>query len=102
VEFEFPAAGVAGDAPELEHSGFGDYGFEGDGDDFGGAFAGAEADFHGREFMEFVAVILDEVADLIVLAGGGGEEAELGGLADDEAQFTPRDPNVRAFFPAAA
>src|SRR4051812_39515754 len=67
VELQFPAAAVAGDAPELQHAGLGDYRFEGDRDDLGGVFAGTETHFHRGEFLEVVSEILDEVAGFVVL-----------------------------------
>ena len=91
VELQLPAAAVAGDAPELQHAGLGDHGFERDRHDFGRSLARAEAHFHRRELFEFVAEVFDQVAGLVVLAGGGGEEAELGGLADDQAELAIRE-----------
>ena len=43
VELQLPAAAVARHAPELQHAGFGDYGFERDRHDFGDDSSGAEA-----------------------------------------------------------
>jgi hypothetical protein len=36
IELQLPAAAVAGHAPQLQHAGFRDDGFERDGDDIGG------------------------------------------------------------------
>ena len=55
IELEFPPPPVAGHAPQLQHAGFGDDGFERDGDDIGGALLGGEVDIHGRQLFEVVA-----------------------------------------------
>src|SRR5579859_2509666 len=75
VEFEFPAAIVAGYAPELQQAGFSNYGLDRDGDYFGGRFAGAEGHFHRGELFEFSGEVFNQIARLIVLSCGGGEEA---------------------------
>ena len=59
-----------------------------------------EADFHGRQLFQFVAEVFDQVAGLVVLARRRGEEAELGGLADHQAEFAARNADVGAFFHA--
>ena len=87
VEFEFPAAAVAGDAPELEHAGFSDDAFERDGTT-SEVTPLSKATSMGKA-LEGVAVIFDEVAGLVVLARGAGEEANRG-LSDDEAEFARR------------
>ena len=62
--------------------------------------AGFEGDFHRGELFEGVAVIFDQVAGLIVLARGAGEEAELRGLPDDQAEFAAGDADFGAFLHA--
>ena len=68
VELELPAAAVARHAPELQHAGFGDHGFERDRHHLRRAFARGEAHFHRRQFFEVVAEVFDQVARLVVLA----------------------------------
>ena len=63
VEFQLPAAAVAGDAPELQHAGFGDHGFEATPaprrptPSVAGRFTSI-----GRQLFEIVAEVLDQVA----------------------------------------
>src|SRR5581483_11392046 len=96
VEFEFPAAIVAGHAPELQQAGFGNYGLERDGDYFGGRFAGPEGHFHRGELLEFSGEVFNQIARLIVFSGGGGKEAKLRGFADDQAELAAGNPHVSA------
>jgi hypothetical protein len=100
VELQLPPPAVARHAPQLQHAGFGDDGLERDRHDVGGVLLGGQIDFHGRQFFQIVAEIFDQVAGLVVLAHGGGEEAELGGLADHQSEFAVGDAQVGAFLHA--
>ena len=100
VELQLPAAAVARDAPELQDAGFGDHGFERDRHELADCRRRLEVHFHGREFFQIVAEVLDQRAGRIVLADGGAEEAELGGLADDQSELAIGDAHVGAFFHA--
>ncbi len=60
----------------------------------------SKAHFHGRKLFQLVAEIFDQVAGLVVLAHGGGEEAELGRLADHQAEFAAGNALLRAFLHA--
>jgi hypothetical protein len=64
------------------------------------SFAGGQVHFHGRELFQVVAEVFDQVAGLVVLAHGGGEEAELGGLPDHQAELAAGDAQVGAFLHA--
>ena len=101
VVFEFPAARVAGGlAPEFEGPDLGQVGLETDGDDvaFGGGSVGDEGGFEGGEFLEiFGRSAVEDEAGGVGSAGGGAEEAELGGLADDQAELGAGDLGLGAF-----
>ena len=52
---------------------------------------GSQLHFHRRKLFEVVAEVLDQRAGRIVLARGGAEEAELGGLVHDQAELAIRE-----------
>src|SRR5262249_21928915 len=97
VELELPLAAVACGAPELQHSRLRHDGFKGHRHYFGRTFARPEADLHRRKFFQLLAVVLDQVADLVVFARCRSEESELGGLSDDESEFAAWDHLIGAF-----
>src|SRR5664280_862891 len=79
IELQLPAPTVARHAPELQHARLRHDALEGHRHHFR-SLTRVEADLHRRELFERVAEIFDQIARLIVLARGAGEESELGGL----------------------
>src|SRR5262249_54448829 len=98
IELELPAlAIVATDEPELEHSDFVDACLQMHGD--GGAFVAAPLE-HGAERRQLFHVVLvpgiEQRPDVIVAPARRAEEAELGGLADHEAELAHRQRDLAA------
>src|SRR6185312_3793138 len=102
VEFKLPAAAVGGNAPKLEHAGFGHVAFERNRHDF---FTRAicvrrEKDFDWRQLFEIVADLFDQRAWRVVSPRERRKETELGGFADDEGELALRQFHFGAFFEA--
>ena len=76
-------------APEVQRADLGDVGVEPDGHDLAvAAVLGAEGGLERGEFLHLLGrPALEDGPDGVVAAGGRAEEAELGGLADDEAEL---------------
>src|SRR5215208_5423715 len=96
VEFELPALrAVARDAPDLERAHLGHARLQPDGHDRVILPVHLERDLERARLLYLVAPVLDEAADLVALTHRRAEEAELGGLADHEAELAPGDGGLR-------
>src|ERR1700750_1878014 len=85
VEFELPALrAVARDAPDFERADLGHARLKADGQHRVLLAFEVERDFERARLFNLVAPVLDHAPDLVGLAHGRAEEAELGGVADDE------------------
>src|ERR1019366_2192494 len=56
-----------------------------------------ERHFERTEFLDVGAPVLQEIADVVLFANGGTEEAELGGLADHQAELAAGHERFGAF-----
>ena len=101
VEFELPAAVVAGAlAPELEGADLGDVGVEADGDGLARRRRPRRprAVSSGASSWSSSGLQRSRIgADGVVAAGGRAEEAELGRLADDQAELGAGDVGLGPF-----
>ena len=100
VELQLPAAPVARHAPQLQHAGFGHHGLERDRHHFSprcrrpGAFTSmGDSSSSSSPKSSIIAPAA------IVLAHRRAEEAELGRLADHQAEFAVRDALRRCLLP---
>src|ERR1044072_8784460 len=96
VEFELPTLrAVARDAPDFERADLGHARFKADGEHRVLLAFELERDFERAQLLDLVAPVLDEASNLVGLAHRRAEEAELGGLADDEPELAIRDRSLR-------
>src|SRR5215207_2172926 len=96
VELELPALrAVARDAPDFERADLRHARLKADGQHRVLLAFELERDLERAQLLYLVAPVLDEAADLVGLAHRRAEEAELGGLADHEAELAPGDGGLR-------
>src|SRR6266849_92533 len=101
IEFEFPTLfAVAAEAPQLKGADFGHSGVKVDGDGLAGFRVTFQSRRKGAEFFNLALPFLDHGADGVVAAYGGSEKAELGGSADDQAEFLLGQVSLGAFLHA--
>src|SRR5215207_7279999 len=96
VELQLPALrAVARDAPDFERADLRHARLKADGQDRVLLAVHLQRDFERAQLFDLVAPVLDDGTYLVGLAHRRAEEAELGGLADDEAELAPRDRGLR-------
>src|SRR5215203_3136786 len=96
VELQLPALrAVARDTPDFERADLRHARLKADGQHRVLLALHLQSDFERAQLFYLVAPVLDHAPDLVGLAHRRAEEAELGGLADDEAELAPRDGGLR-------
>src|ERR1017187_5295087 len=101
VQLQLPAIGIiARDTPEFQRADFGDTRFQSDRQHASLLAFEVERHFQRAEFLDVGGPVLQEIADVVLLADGGTQEAELSGLADNQAEFAAGHERFAASFHA--
>src|SRR5262245_38090450 len=100
IEFQLPSLlPVARHAPQFERADLGDATLQSNRQHRLFLPVDFERHFERAQFLNFIgAPVFDQAADLILFAYGRAQEAELRGLADDQAEFAIRNFGLSAFF----